>query len=280
MGNYIRFILQNLPFILFVILELISINLAVNYNDRRKNLFLSTSNEITGFFQSKLGNATAYLNLKTENTTLSQENAELKKQLINLKLSPIVEKKIDSTSIIVRDTIERYQIISAEIISNSFSSLHNYITINAGKRQGVKPGMGVMSSNGPIGIVVNAATNYSKVISLYNIETSISAKIKHNNALGVIKWDPYDLRFVTMREIPRHVELAKGDTVVTSGYSFSFPKDIPIGVVEDFNVESGENDFTVRVRLIENNYQLQNCFIVKDTWGESHQILKNMNPSE
>lgn len=277
MGNYIRFILQNLPFILFIILELVSLNLAVNYNDRRKNIFLSTSNQITGFFQSKLGSATAYLNLKKENQTLSIENAQLKEQLFNIQISPMISDGRDSNTLLTRDTLHRYELIPAEIISNSFSSLHNYLTVNVGQRQGIEPGMGVISTLGPVGIVTQAAKNYSKVISLYNIETSVSAKIKKNNALGIVRWEPYDLRYVTMREIPRHVQIEKGDTVVTSGYSFSFPKDLPIGVVEEFNVESGENDYTVRVRLIENNYQLQNCFLVKDLWSDQYENKENQD---
>lgn len=277
MGNYIRFILQNLPFILFIILELVSLNLAVNYNDRRKNIFLSTSNQITGFFQSKLGSATAYLNLKKENQTLSIENAQLKEQLFNIQISPMISDGRDSNMLLTRDTLHRYELIPAEIISNSFSSLHNYLTVNVGQRQGIEPGMGVISTLGPVGIVTQAAKNYSKVISLYNIETSVSAKIKKNNALGIVRWEPYDLRYVTMREIPRHVQIEKGDTVVTSGYSFSFPKDLPIGVVEEFNVESGENDYTVRVRLIENNYQLQNCFLVKDLWSDQYENKENQD---
>lgn len=275
MGNYIRFILQNLPIILFLILELISINLAINYDNRRKNLFLSTSNTVSGYIQSQLGTANAYFDLKEENVTLSRENAALKKAILNY------QKRVDT---VVQDTgfigkeyqeLDRYKIINAEIISNSFSSLHNYLTINVGKNQNIRPGMGVMSSQGPVGLVVSASNNYSKVISLYNIETVISAKIKRNNALGIVRWEPFDLRYMVMREIPRHVDIEMGDTVVTSGYSFSFPEGVPIGVVEKYNVESGENDYTVSVRLIGNLYQLQNCLVVNDQWGVGNEISNN-----
>lgn len=268
MGNYIRFILQNLPIILFLILELISINLAINYDNRRKNLFLSTSNKVSGYFQSKLGTATSYFDLKDENNILSRENAELRKELLNFQ-KPIKTTDPDSSNFPDSyQKLDRYSLISAEIISNSFSSLHNYLTINVGKKQNVEPGMGVMTAQGPVGLVVNTSENYSKVISLYNIETVISAKIKRNSALGVVRWEPYDLRYLTMREIPRHVEIEMGDTVVTSGYSFSFPEGIPIGIVEEFNVESGENDYTVSIRLIGDLYQLQNCIVVNDRWRD------------
>src|SRR5690606_41428210 len=104
------------------------------------------------------------------------------------------------------------------------STLFPYTTLF----RSIEPGMGVITESGPVGIVTKVNRYYSKVISMYNIESSVSAVVKDNNALGVIQWEPYNLRTVVMREIPRHVELEVGDTIVTSGYSFAFPAGLPI----------------------------------------------------
>src|SRR5690625_4640683 len=84
--------------------------------------------------------------------------------------------------------------------------------------------MGVIADHGPVGIVATTSKRYSKIISLYNIETSISAMVQSSRALGIVQWEPFNLEYVVMRDIPRHVEIEVGDTVVTSGYSFSFPQ--------------------------------------------------------
>jgi len=268
MGNFIRFIVRNLHFILFLVLEIISINLAINYNNRRKTLFLSTANDVSGFFQKKINHVNDYFHLGKENELLVRENARLREEILNLKQprgnslnldTLIVENRADSI-------VNRYSIIPAEVISNSFSSLQNFITINAGSLQGVKTGMGVIAEHGPVGIVAKTSKRYSKIISLYNIETSISAMVQSNKALGVIQWEPFNLEYVVMREIPRHVDIEIGDTVVTSGYSFSFPPDLPIGTIDHYNLESGENDYTVYVRLLEKLYTLQNCYVIDDSW--------------
>lgn len=272
MGNFIRFILHNLHFIVFIILEIISINLAVNFDNRRKSIFLSTSNQITGYTQSHFNNVTQYFHLGAENEALVSENARLRNNLLNLEQQLKAEMSTpDSISIGSSDSGEpfRYRVIPAEVISNSFSSLHNFLTINVGSTSGIKSGMGVITDAGPVGIVTQVNKNYSKVISIYNIESSISAMVKDNNALGIIQWEPYNLKTVIMREIPRHVELEIGDTIVTSGYSFSFPPGLAIGSIDYFNLESGENDYTVYVNLFEDLYTLSSCYIIEDTWNDA-----------
>lgn len=270
MGNFIRFILQNLHFIVFIVLEIVSINLAVNFDNRRKSLFLSTSNHITGFVQSRFNTVSNYFHLDVENDDLTRDNARLRNRLLNMEQQLLKsQSQNDGIALTVspQDTFERYKVIPAHVISNSFSSLYNFLTINVGSNQGIRQGMGVITEKGPVGIVTLVNKRYSKVISLYNVETAVSAMVKSNNALGVIHWEPYALETVVMREIPRHVDLEIGDTVVTSGYSFSFPHGLPIGVVDHFNLESGENDYTVYVRLFENLYALQSCYVVDDLWG-------------
>src|SRR5680860_499505 len=147
MGNFIRFILQNLHFIVFIILEIISINLAVNFDNRRKSIFLSTSNQVTGYLQSHVDNVTQFFKLETENVSLVHENARLKNKLLNLEQELEKQKNIpDSITIRQADnlTTTRYRIIPAQVISNSFSSIYNFLTVNTGKNSGIKPGMGVI----------------------------------------------------------------------------------------------------------------------------------------
>lgn len=270
MGNFIRFILRNLHFIVFVILEIVSISLAVNFDNRRKSIFLSTSNHFSGFVQSHFSQVAGYFKLSGVNDELLHENAQLRNQLLNLEQQVAIQNlKPDSMAISTMDEYgpQRYRVIPAHVISNSFSSLYNFLTIDVGADKGMKPGMGVITNTGPVGIITQVNKYYSKVISVYNIESLVSAKIKHNNALGIIQWEPYSLQTVVMREIPRHVELAIGDTVVTSGYSFAFPPGLPIGEIEYFNLESGENDYTVYVRLFEDLYTLRLCYVIEDTWN-------------
>ena len=56
--------------------------------------------------------------------------------------------------------------LSAKVINNSIFKRNNYLTINKGKKHGVEDGMGVISTNGVIGIVHSTSENYALIISI------------------------------------------------------------------------------------------------------------------
>ena len=53
------------------------------------------------------------------------------------------------------------------MINNSTNKRNNFITLNKGKVNGVKKGMGVVSNNGVIGVVHSVSENYSLVLSIF-----------------------------------------------------------------------------------------------------------------
>jgi len=44
----------------------------------------------------------------------------------------------------------------------------------------------------------------------------------------------------TLKDIPKHVQLAKGDTLVTSAFSAIFPEGILVGIVDKFDSKPGD----------------------------------------
>ena len=70
------------------------------------------------------------------------------------------------------------------------------------------------------------------MLPIINPEQVISAKIKGNNQLGSVKWDGKSPLKAKLYEIPSHVNVVAGDTVVTSGFSAIFPEGVMIGVVD------------------------------------------------
>jgi rod shape-determining protein MreC len=92
--------------------------------------------------------------------------------------------------------------------------------------------MGVITSNGVVGIVVDVSRNFSSGISILHKDTRISGRIKKNLHLVNVSWNGINYRFGTLEDIPTHVDLSKGDTIITSGNSHIFPEGILIGTVE------------------------------------------------
>ncbi len=58
--------------------------------------------------------------------------------------------------------------------------------------------------------------------------------------MGSMIWNGENYRKGLLTDIPKHVNLLKGDTIITSGNSHVFPEGITIGVANDYLKEPGE----------------------------------------
>jgi len=230
--------------ILFVILEVISISLLINKNNFQKARFLTVTHNITGRIYKNINNTTAYLSLKKTNNRLVEENVKLKN---------ILERTYRSDEIFFfgeSDSIhhQHYFYTSAKVINQTVNKQHNFLTLNKGSDDGIRPEMGIVFPEGVIGIVVGVSKQFSTVISLLNLDFRVSAKLAKNDYFGSLHWDGKDYRKVKLDEIPYHIDVNEGDTVITSGYSSIFPEGIIIGTVSNSKVKGG-NFYEIEVDL-------------------------------
>lgn len=245
MRSFIRFILKNHFVILFVIIELVSLLLVVNYNAYQRSVFTSSSNSVSGGLYNSYSDGAEYLMLRQVNRELAQENAYLRSRL------PESFKASRDYFNLVFDSLSQQEYVyrAAKVINNSSNKRFNYITLNKGRNHGLEREMGVISSRGVVGIVKNISDNYSTVISILNTRLKVSAKLKSSGFFGALEWDGNDYQYAYLNEIPRHAKVKVGDLIVTSGYSSIFPGDILIGHVDEVNLNEGESFFEIKVKL-------------------------------
>lgn len=244
MRNLLRIIILYHFQILFVILEVISISLLLNQNNFQKARFLNITHNITGRIYKKINNTTAYLSLKKTNYKLAEENAKLKNILDRTYRSDEIFFFGESDSL----HHQHYFYTSAKVINQTVNKQHNFLTLNKGSNVGIRPEMGVVSPDGVIGIVVSVSKQFSTVISLLNLDFRVSAKLEKNNYFGSLHWDGKDHRKIKLDEIPYHIDVNEGDTVITSGYSSIFPEGIIIGTVSNSEVKGG-NFYDIEIDL-------------------------------
>ncbi len=246
MRNLLRYVLQHYAFLLFLLLEVLSFVLIFNYNTYQKSKFLNSSNRITASIYNSFNSVVSYFGLNEVNRKLSEENAMLRTLLSDI---PNVNVSKDSILALVEIKDSVYQYFSARVINNSVNKQYNYITLNKGRKHGIKPDQGIVNSDGVVGVITSASESYSVGFSILNKRWGVSAKLKKSGTFGPISWDGKDFRYVNLNGIPFHVELNKGDTIVTSSYSSVFPEGILIGTVEDFEEPTGENYYIIKVKL-------------------------------
>ena len=101
--------------------------------------------------------------------------------------------------------------------------MNNYIVIDKGTVDGIEPDMGVICDNGVVGKVVNVSKHYASVMSMLNSYSIISCRFVDNQYVANVIWDNQNYRYGLVRDIPSHIVIKAGDTLVTSGFSNSFP---------------------------------------------------------
>jgi rod shape-determining protein MreC len=261
---------------MFLALEAISLVLMVSFNDYQRVTFFNTSNNLVGSVYERFSNMDDYFSLSRTNARLSAENASLHRQL-QFRIQNQENYPINRP-----DTVEApaYVFTSAKVISNSTNKQFNYITLNKGSRHGIKPDMGIMNSEGVVGVITNVSPNYSTGLSLLNKRMSIPAKITKDNYFGALVWDGEHFNSADLKEIPYHVIVNVGDTVETSGFSNIFPDGIMIGTIKSFNVESGTNFYNIKVELSTNFKTLKYVEVVQNTKHAELIKLESNNTGE
>ncbi|OQY04990.1 MAG: rod shape-determining protein MreC [Bacteroidetes bacterium 4572_117] len=251
--------------LLFIVLEIISIRMVVFEDIEKKNAFYSSANSVSGFFYNKFNTWIAYFSLASENELLRNENLELRSQA-NIKQIPRTTFKPDS---IILDSVG-YSYTAARVINNSIYRKQNYITIDKGYLDGIKKESGVISSQGMVGVVVDVSKHYSLIVSILNNRFGVGAKIKKNNQFGSVGWNKNDYRFVNLMEIPNHISISKGDTIVSNGFSAIFPPDINIGTISKINTNLSNNFYEIEVNLSTDFKSLYNVYVI-DNFGKAEQ---------
>lgn len=275
MRSLLQFLARHSFVFLFLALEVISLVLIVNYNNFQRAKFLNSSNRFTASILETYADFTSYFYLRQQNEELAAVNAQLHTKLKKLEVVEIFSRRDSS---IIRDTT--YQFIPARIINNSANKQYNYVTLNKGRLDGIEPDMGIVGPDGLVGMVTNVTDHYSSGPSILNKRWRVSAKIKKSNYFGSLGWEGSNYQYAQLYEIPFHVELAVGDTITTSGYSSIFPEGILIGIIDDFNHDSGANFYHVKVKLSSNFKTISHVEVVKNNFLEEQKMLENLNSND
>ncbi|MBN8697711.1 MAG: rod shape-determining protein MreC [Bacteroidetes bacterium] len=270
MRNLIVFIWKHNFFFLFLIIETFCIYLVVQNNFYQKASFVNSSNAASTSVLQTSAAIEEYFYLKTENENLAKENAWLKTQLIASKFVIMT----DTHQVNKPKLHQKYVYTEAKVVNNSTSRRNNYLTLNKGSNQGVKKNMAIISSTGVVGQVQEVSDNFCTVMSLLHSKTTVSAKIKKDGSYGPLVWNGESYDYATLNDIPTHVKLIKGDTIVTSPYSLTFPENVLIGTVESFERESGKYFYTVKVKLSTDFKKLTHVYVVTNMFKEEQETLE------
>lgn len=267
MRNVFLFIQRYFVFLVFLLLQGVALWMLFKYNRFHKAIGLGIASEVTGSINKRVDVVDDYFHLSEENRRLHRMNDSLLNQLrSNFAATDTTAKLVtDSTRYDTITPLRRYLYRDAKVVYNSVNKESNYLQLNRGAAQGIGEGMAVINSAGEaVGVVVNVSPNFSQVMSLLHVKSRVTAALKKTGDYGTLEWDAQDPRFVTLKGIPRNVEVKRGDTVLTSVYSYNFPPGFLVGRVEAVQMEKASGFYVLKVRTAVNFNSVQHVFVVEN----------------
>lgn len=278
MRNVFLFIRRYSTFLFFLLLQVFCIYLIIHYNKYHNAVGSATMNEITGRINTQYNKVDYYLQLKKTNEQLVQDNERLRNSMAKNFESPDTVNKVVTDSIPF-DTLgnhRKWLYQRAKVVSNSVTAQNNFVVISRGSAQNVTKDEGVVdTNNGVVGIVTEVSANFAVVMSLLHKDSKISAILK-NDPLGggSIIWDGREPNILSFTNVRKSAKAQKGDTVITSGITPTFPYGMMIGTIDQIEPDKSTNNFIIKVKTAANFYNLQWVYSIKNYQREEiNQLL-------
>ena len=254
MQQLFNFFIKNKTFVLFLLLFSYAISLTIQSHEYHRSKFLNSSNQITGSIYGTFHGITQYFNLKKENQLLLEENSRLKMVAFSQENFVPVDSLLEY----------KYDLYPSLVYKNSYALPNNYLTLNKGQNDSIKEDYGVITSKGIVGIIDATSKNYSRVLSILNTNSRVDVKLKKTNYFGILSWDGKSPEITQLKDVQDLVKLSIGDTIVTSGYSSTFPPNIPVGSIDSYRLNDTEDLYIIDVKLFNDMRNLEHVYIIKN----------------
>ena len=277
MRNIFLFIRRYFTFLAFILLQIFSLWMLFKFNKLHHAAFLGVANEVTGTMNTQVDKLDDYFHQGEENKRVHRMNDSLLNLLRTNFAANDTSQKLVEDSIMVDSTraVRRYFWRDAKVVYNTVNFEKNYLQINRGSNYGIRDNMAVLNSDGAVvGQVVNVSPNFSSVMSVLHVQSSVSASIKTTGEAGKVEWDGKDPRFVVLRGIPKSVQVKVGDTIVTSQYSYNFPPDKMIGTIANVSSDPASGFYLLKIRTAVNFSNIQQVFVVENLQRDEQEQLE------
>ena len=266
MRNLLDFLYKYHHWLVFIVLEVVSVVLLFQYNSYQGSVWFSSASAVAGKAYELESKMTAYLSMAKANEELTMRNIYQERQLDQLRRL-YAEATKDTTDMERKglEFLSQYQLIPAKVVENSIHKLENLITIDKGRKDGVEPDMGVACGNGVVGVVYLVSDHYSVVISALNAASSrISCAIRGRGYFGYLHWYGGDPSVAYVEDVPRHAKFKLGEWMVTSGFSSIFPSGVQVGKIEQAYNSSDGLSYKLKVRLSTDFGNVRDVVVISD----------------
>jgi rod shape-determining protein MreC len=272
MLQLVDFVARNRSFLVFILLEVLSIWMVVRSNSYWGATYFNTTNYYVAKTLAFSNSAKEFSQLGEINADLAKENARLHAAVAMLSQKNAADAPVGY----VPDSLfaTRFSYTVAKVVDNETNRPNNVLTIDKGTKDGVQPGMGVISATGVVGKVRFCSENYSVITSILHSQFMVSSKLVRSNELGYAKWSGKDPGFIDLIDVSKYTKIVRGDSAVTSNQNSVFPPGIMVGTVEDVAVHPNQTFYNITLRLSTDFRNLAYVYVVQNSQLVEQEKLK------
>lgn len=269
-------LLKKKPVLIFIITVVLFIVMGITSQNNSKlswfsNLFntvVSPIQNVLTFSGNKVNKTLSFFN---DNKAVREQNDKLKKRIDELEKENEDLKKLKTRNdmlmeaLNLKNQLKEFDYISADIIAKDPGNWFNIFTIDKGSNNSVNNNSVVVASKGLVGRVMVSGPFSAKIVSIIDIDSTVSARLTKNREYAEVKGDISlrDQGLCKMYNIKPGVDVAVGDSVETSGIGGIFPKGIKIGEVKEVRQVNNELDRYAIIEPVVDFKRLEDVFVLK-----------------
>ena len=205
-------------------------------------------NEIGLWTDSKLENIKKIEKLNEENRAL-KEQLEQSRREATVYQNRLLELEKLQKLYKLDEIYPELNMTAAHVFSKTSSSWFSEFYIDKGSKDGVFEGANVLCGEGLCGIITKCYDDYSRVRTLIDDSSNVSAKCIPSSALCTVEGSlaVYKDGFLRVTGIDRAAKVSIGDKVVTSDISDRYHPGLLIGYITE--VSNDTNNLTVTAHI-------------------------------
>jgi rod shape-determining protein MreC len=198
--------------------------------------------------------------LTRENEALRAETERLNAEIARLREEATRTDELERL-LGTRDALANQEFVTASVVARDPSNLRQLVAINAGREDGVKVGMPVVTEGSTlVGTVSRVEDDHAWVTLVTDVDSAVSGILLESRAQGVVAGG-YNRR-LSMEFVDQNAAVKQGDTVITSGLGGTYPKDLVIGKVTGVSANRQELFRSVTVEPLASLSRLETVLVM------------------
>ena len=119
--------------------------------------------------------------------------------------------------------------VSGRIIGDSGGPFVRAVLLNAGRREGIRPGVAAVTGDGLVGRVVEAGKRSARILLLTDLNSRVPVVVESSRYRAILEGNNTDI--LKLGFLPNTDNVEIGDRIITSGHGGLFPAGLPVGEV-------------------------------------------------